>query len=167
MPRLRTLVAALLVQALVAGTCAATEYVLSTGVALPEGRAARSISLVGMRHVLPGGVFGEVAVARLSSLSGGALSTMAYAKPWRHVRAGAGVLALRLPDQTEPGRPAVATTAGFQFGCGLQVPVAAGVGVDLDARYVFMERPSGQAAPDPFASRYWSITLGLAILGEK
>jgi hypothetical protein len=42
-----------------------------------------------------------------------------------------------------------------------------GFGLDVDARYVYLDRPEGQAAPNKFATRYWSFMLGIAILGEE
>lgn len=146
------------------GPAAAAEYVLATGVALPPGERAEMVSQLGVRQFLTGGLFGEASLLR--GPSGACLSTLAYAQPWRGVRTGAGVLALRAHDQAQPGRPLANTHAGFQLACGVQLPLSPGLGVDLDARYVFFERPEGHAAPDRFATRYWTFTLGLAVLGE-
>lgn len=164
---LKVCLAALLPCVLPAVPATATEYVLSSGVAFPQGGRAELVSLAGMRHVLLPGLFGEASVARIPSAPGGAcLSTLAYAQPRSGLRAGAGVLAVRLPDRRSPGRPETVRAAGFQFACGLQFPLASGLGFDVDARYVFFDRPEGQTAPDRFATRYWTLTLGLAIRGN-
>jgi hypothetical protein len=150
-----------------AASAAATEYVLSTGVALPQGEPAEVVSMAGIRRVLAAGIFGEASVARIPSAPGGAcVSTLAFARPWGGLRTGAGVLAMRAPDKRSPGRPETVRAAGFQFACGVQLPLAAGLGMDVDARYVFFDRPEGQTAPDRFATRYWTLTLGLAILAD-
>ncbi len=146
---------------------AAAEYVVSSGVALPNGGKAEVVSMAGMRHVLTGGLFGEASVMRVPSAPGGAmLATLAYARPWRIARAGAGLLALRAHDRDSPAGAAPLHAAGFQFAAGIQVPLSPGLGVDLDARYVFFDRPEGQSAPDRFATRYWTLTLGVAFLGD-
>lgn len=149
-----------------AATAAATEYVVGAGVAWPTGDRAEVVSMAGARHVLTGGLFGEVAMTRLPAARGALVSTLAYAHPWPRLRTGAGVLALRAPDRTGPGRTDGPLTAGFQLACGMQVPVAPGFGVDLDARYVFFDRPAAAVAPDRFATRYWTLTLGVAFLGD-
>lgn len=146
---------------------AAAEYVVGSGVAFPDGERPETVSMAGMRHVLAGGLFGEASVMRVPSAPGGTmLATLAYARPWRAVRTGAGVLALRAHDRNSPAGAAPLHTAGFQFAAGIQVPLSSGLGVDLDARYVFFDRPEGQSAPDRFATRYWTLTLGLAFLGD-
>ena len=149
-----------------AATTGATEYVVGAGVAWPAGERPAAVSMAGARHVLAGGLFGEAALARLPEGRGTLYSTLAYMCPRPWARTGAGVLALRAPDQTGPGRGDAALAAGFQLACGVQVPVAPGFGVDVDARYVFFDRPAAAAAPDRFATRYWTLTLGLAFLGD-
>ena len=147
-----------------AGSAAAAEYVLATGVARPQGERSEMVSMLGVRQLLAGGLFGEASVSRTPA--GPCVSTLAYTRPWSHLRTGAGVLALRANDQSHPDRPLAIAAAGFQLGCGLQLPLSSGLGVDLDARYVFFQRPEGRAAPDRFATRYWTFTLGIAVLGE-
>lgn len=149
-----------------AAPAAGAEYVVSSGIAIPDGEKAELVSMAGMRHVLAGGLFGEVSVMRVRSAPGGTmLATLAYARPWNGVRTGAGVLALRAHDRNSPGAEPL-RPAGFQLAAGIQVPLSPGLGVDVDARYVFFDRPEGQSAPDRFATRYWTLTLGLAFLGD-
>jgi len=150
-----------------ATTAAATEYVLSTGVALPRGGAAEVVSMAGMRRTLVAGLLGEASVARIPSASGGAcLSALASVRPWGGLRTGAGLLAVRASDRHSPARTETVHAAGFQFACGVQLPLASGIGMDVDARYVYFDRPEGRTAPDRFATRYWTLTLGLAIAGD-
>jgi len=149
-----------------AASAAATEYVVGAGVAWPTGDRPQLVSQAGARHVLVGGLFGEAAMTRLPETHGALFSTLAYVQPWSPLRTGAGVLALRAPERTGPGRTDAALTTGFQLACGMQLPVAPGFGVDLDARWVFFDRSTAAVAPDRFATRYWTLTLGIAFLGD-
>lgn len=162
---LRTLCTLIALSSL-AASAAATEYVVGTGVAWPTGDRAEIVSMAGARHVLTGGLFGEVAMTRLPAARGALVSTLAYSRPRPWLRSGAGVLALHTPDRTAPGRTDGPLTPGFQLACGIQMPMVPGFGVDVDARYVFFDRPKATAAPDRFATRYWTLTLGIAFLGD-
>lgn len=143
----------------------ATEYVYASGVALPGGGRAERVQMAGVRRLVTGGLLGEVSATRLGS--GAGLWAIAYARPVRGLRAGGGVLALRAPDRTSPASGAPVAGGGFQLACGAQVPLSDELGVDLDARYVCFERPQASAAPDRFASRYWTFTLGVTVLGGR
>jgi hypothetical protein len=51
---------------------------------------------------------------------------------------------------------------GVHLGGGLMIPLASIVGVDLNGRYVFLEKETSELPPQEFDPDYWSTTVGLA-----
>jgi len=52
---------------------------------------------------------------------------------------------------------------GMHLGGGFEVPLAPVVALDLNGRYVFLEKENGGLPPREFDPDFWSTTLGLAI----
>jgi opacity protein-like surface antigen len=51
---------------------------------------------------------------------------------------------------------------GEHLGGGLSIPLAPSVGVDLNGRYVFLQKDNSQLPPYQYNPDYWTTTLGLA-----
>lgn len=52
---------------------------------------------------------------------------------------------------------------GMHLGGGLEIPLAPAVSLDLNGRYVFLEKDEGGLPPQEFDPDFWSTTLGLAV----
>jgi hypothetical protein len=52
---------------------------------------------------------------------------------------------------------------GVHLGGGLSVPVAHSLGLDLNGRYIFMQKDNSVQFPTEFNPDFWSTSLGLAI----
>jgi hypothetical protein len=94
------------------------------------------------------------------------LTASLWASPLPMLYAGGGVgmyittlgyrEALALPDQTTK-------KFGVHLGGGMSFPIAPMASVDLNGRYVFMEKQASQLPPNEFNPDFWSTSLGLAL----
>jgi hypothetical protein len=69
-----------------------------------------------------------------------------------------------------PGTPLAAAAAttqnsfGTHLGGGLRMPLAPMIGLDLNARYVILEKPDNNSAiPSSYDPKFWSLALGLGV----
>jgi hypothetical protein len=63
-----------------------------------------------------------------------------------------------------PFEDATTDKIGVHLGGGLDIPIAPRLGLDLNGRYIFMQKDnSNPALPTTFNPDFWSTTLGLAI----
>jgi hypothetical protein len=66
-------------------------------------------------------------------------------------------------DETLPISDETSQEFGVHAGGGVVVPLAPAVSLDLNGRYVFLEKDEGGLPPEEFDPDFWSTTLGLAI----
>jgi len=64
---------------------------------------------------------------------------------------------------TLPYKDTTSDKVGVHLGGGLAVPVAPHLGLDLNGRYVFMEKDNSVKFPTEFNPDFWNASLGLAI----
>jgi opacity protein-like surface antigen len=80
--------------------------------------------------------------------------------------AGGGVGWYHTRFDYNPALPFTDTTEqkfGVHLGGGLEVPLSPAAALDLNGRYVFMDKQNSQLPPAQFNPDFWSTTLGLAI----
>ena len=64
---------------------------------------------------------------------------------------------------TLPYKDTTTDKIGVHLGGGLAVPLAPALGLDLNGRYVFMQKENSLEFPTEFNPDFWSASLGLAI----
>lgn len=64
---------------------------------------------------------------------------------------------------TLPYTDTTTNKVGVHLGGGLAFPLAPGLGLDLNGRYIFMQTDNSVQIPTKFNPDYWSMSLGLAI----
>ena len=64
--------------------------------------------------------------------------------------------ATEIPDVTT-------SRAGVHVGGGMAIPLSPSVGLDLNARYIFMQTDNSIELPTQFNPDFWSTSLGLAL----
>lgn len=153
--------AALLLIAL-AAPARATEFVLASGASHEPGSSqpARFLSTLAVRDFSREGLVTE---ASLTGERGSSrLQLSAFGVVRKHAYIGGGVTA-QLPVSADQLSPASAPARlGYHLGGGFMLPLTAEAGLDLSARYVFLDRRSADVGPDRFASSFWTLTLGVA-----
>ncbi len=176
----RALIGALLLLALV---------LLGVNAARAEGQIVPSIGLtrpvdgddqskfsggLALRHDLAPFLMAEIGASyRNDAFFGGDLNVRQwpitaslYVKPISAIYAGAGAgwyhttfdYAERtgIADKTEE-------KFGVHVGGGLQIPIAPVAAVDLNGRYIFMEKQESPLIPEKFNPDFWTTSVGLAI----
>ena len=86
--------------------------------------------------------------------------------PMPVVYAGGGVGWYRTTYDYQPGTGIADVTtsrAGVHVGGGMAVPLSPSLGLDLNARYIFMQTDNSVQLPSQFNPDFWSTTVGLAI----
>ena len=86
--------------------------------------------------------------------------------PLRMLYAGGGLGWYRTTydyRSTLPFKDTTTDKVGVHLGGGLALPVGPHLGLDLNGRYVFMQKDSGVQFPTEFNPDFWSTSLGLAI----
>jgi hypothetical protein len=82
------------------------------------------------------------------------------------VYAGGGVGWYRTSYDFQPGTGIADVTtsrAGVHVGGGLAIPLSRSIGLDLNARYIFMQADNTVQLPTQFNPDFWSTSFGLAI----
>jgi outer membrane protein with beta-barrel domain len=62
-----------------------------------------------------------------------------------------------------PLKDTTTSKVGAHLGGGLAIPLAPALGLDLNGRYIFMQKDSGVQLPTKFNPDFWSTSAGLAI----
>ncbi len=143
------------------GAAHAADLVVSTGLASETGpvRETRVVSTFAIRGFTAPGFVSEASVRGMRSALHAQLSL------WRPVgRAvyvgGGGDVAL--PTSEGALFASRAPNLGYHLGGGLLLPLTRGAGLDVSARYVFLDRRAADVAPDRFSSRFWTATVGVS-----
>ena len=63
---------------------------------------------------------------------------------------------------TLPYKDTTTDLMGVHLGGGVEVPIAPHVGLDLNGRYIFMQKDSNLHVPTTFNPDFWTTSLGLA-----
>lgn len=161
MPHLRPMLAlALLVSW--TGLATAADVVLSSGASREtDGREpARLVSTLAIRGFAREGWSTEASFTRHGAGVNSALS--AWWHPHRMAYAGGGANLERRGSESLLVGGEIRNRLGYHVGGGFVLPLTNETGLDLSARYVFLDRHPGDPAPDRFASRFWTLTLGVA-----
>lgn len=144
-----------------AGSANAADLVLSTGLSRDVARRepSRLVSTLAIRGFAAPGFATEAAVQNEAGGVRTALS--AWWRVQRAVYVGGGTDVL-LPVRREGLLAEAGTRLGYHLGGGLVLPLTGGTGLDVSARYVFMDRRAADVAPDRFASHFWTLTAGVS-----
>jgi len=95
------------------------------------------------------------------------VTVSAWVTPFPMVYAGGGLGWYRTTYDFRsdlPVKDSTTRTMGVHLGGGVEVPVAARMSLDLNGRYVFMQKDANNIQlPTSFNPDFWNLTLGLAI----
>jgi len=64
---------------------------------------------------------------------------------------------------TLPFDDTTTSKVGVHLGGGLAIPLAPSLGLDLNGRYIFMQKDNSIQFPSKFNPDFWNASLGLAI----
>jgi hypothetical protein len=90
------------------------------------------------------------------------IPSLGFTKP-TDATAGNGQLSGGLALRTSLIADVTTSRAGVHAGGGLAIPLSPSVGLDLNARYIFMQTDNSVQLPTQFNPDFWSTSLGLAI----
>lgn len=140
----------------------AADIVLATGASRETGgrEPARMVSTLAIRGITRPGLSTEASITRDGFRA--RTSVSAWWQAHRMAYAGGGASLERANAEHALVGGDARTRLGYHLGGGFVLPLTAETGLDLSARYVFMDRRTGDAAPDRFATRYWTLTAGVA-----
>jgi opacity protein-like surface antigen len=176
----RRLIGALILAALVstsAGIAQAMEIIPSLGITKATDQSAGDAKAYGglaLRGSLLPFLKAEGGIAyREDSFSNGDLSVRQWPvtaslwlAPIPMLYAGGGVGWYRTTFDYRSALPFKDTTTqkvGVHLGGGANIPIAPHLGLDLNGRYIFMQKDKDLQLPETFDPDFWSTSLGLAI----
>ncbi len=156
---------------------ASSELVPSVGITQAvknEGASAKMYGGLALRSNIIPFVQGEIGVAyREEDRSGDLLklrmwpvTASAWLRPIPNLYAGGGVGWYYTTYDYASSTPFNDTTKqqfGVHLGGGLAIPLAPGLGLDLNGRYIFMKKAHSELPPEQFNPDFWTTSLGLAI----
>jgi hypothetical protein len=94
------------------------------------------------------------------------VTASAWLTPFPMLYAGGGLGWYRTTydfSESLPLKDKTTETIGVHVGGGVVVPLASKLGLDLNGRYIFMERDKDLQLPTKFNPDFWTASLGLAI----
>ena len=159
------------------GIARAAEVLPAIGMARPvDGGDSRLYSSVSLRTGLAPFVQADLGVAyRKDEFSNGALTATSWPVtlsgwfapiPFAYAGGGVGWYHTSFSMPGTPTTLAVATTQqsfGTHVGGGVRMPLAPMIGLDLNARYVILEKPDNTSIPTSYDPKFWSLALGLGV----
>ena len=155
----------------------AIEVIPSIGFARPaQGGDSKLYTGVALRTGLAPFIQSELGVAyRSEQFASGAasattwpLTASLWVAPIPFLYAGGGV-GMYQTSFSFPGTPLIASAAttqrsfGTHVGGGMRMPIAPMLGLDLNARYVILEKPKSSLIPSSYDPKFWSAALGLGV----
>ena len=158
-----------------AGTSRAMQIIPSLGFTKPTDATAGNGQLSGglalRQSLLPFlSVEGGIAYRQESYANGDVRMWPVTASLWLTpvpvIYAGGGVGWYRTSYDFQPGTGIADVTtsrAGVHLGGGMAIPLSPSLGLDLNARYIFMQNDNSVQLPTQFNPDFWSTTVGLAI----
>jgi len=159
------------------GIARSAEVLPAIGFARPaEGGDSKLYSSLSMRTSLAPFVQSELGVAyRRDEFSSGTITATSWPVtasvwlapiPFAYAGGGVGWYTTSFSMPGTPLAAAAATTQssfGTHLGGGLRMPLAPMLGLDLNARYVILEKPDNTTIPSSYDPKFWSLALGLGV----
>ena len=154
------------------------ELIPSAGFSRPaDGGTAKVYTGLAMRSSLMPFIQSEIGVAYrredVGSVSGASATTWPVTAsvwvapiPFLYAGGGLGWYHTSFSYEGAPAAAALATTQqsfGTHVGGGLRMPIAPMLGLDLNARYVILQKKNDSTLPSNYDPKFYSVALGLGV----